>query len=170
MALNPFGKKTPASATGTEAQTIIETSAPEQATASKRPPAPARPGGRLGMLGGIFVACAAISAGLLVYQAREASLSALQLGAASELQALPGQMAKSGRLARLGESAALTELDQARTRFASLMQVLGEGGSHAGAMLPPLPASMQPLLQEQELILEAFADHRVDGGERLIHQ
>ncbi len=148
MALNPFGKKTPASATGTEAQTIIETSAPEQATASKRPPAPARPGGRLGMLGGIFVACAAISAGLLVYQAREASLSALQLGAASELQALPGQMAKSGRLARLGESAALTELDQARTRFASLMQVLGEGGSHAGAMLPPLPASMQPLLQE----------------------
>ena len=62
MALNPFGKKTPASATGTEAQTIIETSAPEQATASKRPPAPARPGGRLGMLGGIFVACAAISA------------------------------------------------------------------------------------------------------------
>ena len=150
MALNPFGRKDPASGTGTgtETQTIIETAPPVQASTSKPPAAPARPGGRLGLFGGLFVVCAAISAGLLVYQAREASLSALQLGAASELQALPGQMAKSGRLARLGESAALTELDQARTRFASLMQVLGEGGSHAGAMLPPLPASMQPLLQE----------------------
>ena len=44
-----------------------------------------------------------VSAGLLAYQAREASLSALQLGAASELQAMPGQMDKSARLARLGE-------------------------------------------------------------------
>ncbi|WP_454455178.1 methyl-accepting chemotaxis protein [Thauera phenylacetica] len=150
MALNPFGRKDPASGTGTEAQTIIETAPPVPASTSKpaAAPDPARPGGRLGMLGGIFVVCAAISAGLLVYQAREASLSALQLGAASELQALPGQMTQSARLARLGESDAVAELERTRTRFAGLMQTLGEGGSHAGAALPPLPASMQPLLQE----------------------
>ena len=29
---------------------------------------------------------------------------------------------------------------------------------------------LQPLLQQQQLVLEAFTDHRVDGGEGLIHQ
>ncbi len=148
MALNPFGKKAPASGAGTEAQTIIEPPASVQASASKPPAARARSGGRLGMLGSLFVACTAISAGLLAYQAREASLSALQLGAASELQALPGQMAKSARLARLGETGAVAELEQTRARFAGLLQTLGQGGDHAGATLPPLPASMQPLLQD----------------------
>ena len=49
-----------------------------------------------------------------------------------ELQALPGQMTQSARLARLGESDAVAELERTRTRFAGLMQTLGEGGSHAG--------------------------------------
>ncbi|MBV2262446.1 MAG: methyl-accepting chemotaxis protein [Thauera sp.] len=148
MALNPFGSKAPSPGAGTEAQTIIETSAPEQTVANKTPSAPARSGGRLGMLGGLFLACAAISAGLLAYQARDASLSALQLGAASELQALPGQLAGSARLVRLGEAGAATDLEQARVRFAGLLQTLDQGGSHAGATLPPLPTSMRPLLQD----------------------
>ena len=148
MALNPFGKKAPAPGAGTEAQTIIETSAPEQTVANKTPSPPARSGGRLGMLGGLFVACTAISAGLLAYQARDASLSALQLGAASELQVLPGQMARAARLARLGEPGAVADLEQTRARFADLLQTLGQGGGHAGATLPPLPASMRPLLQD----------------------
>ncbi|MBX3682462.1 MAG: methyl-accepting chemotaxis protein, partial [Thauera sp.] len=148
MALNPFGKKAPAPGAGTEAQTIIETSAPEHTVANKTPSPPARSGGRLGMLGGLFVACTAISAGLLAYQARDASLSALQLGAASELQVLPGQMARAARLARLGEPGAVADLEQTRARFADLLQTLGQGGGHAGATLPPLPASMRPLLQD----------------------
>ncbi|WP_273528091.1 methyl-accepting chemotaxis protein [Pseudomonas sp.] len=151
MALNLFGKKDPASGARIEAQTIIETSAPQQAAGTRPPPAAGRPGGRLGVLGGLFVVCAAVSAGLLAYQAREASLSALQLGAASELQAMPGQMDKSARLARLGEAGAITELEQIRARFDGLLQTLGQGGSYAGATLLPAPASMQTLLQELDL-------------------
>jgi len=151
MALNLFGKKDPASGARTEAQTIIETSAPQQAAGTRPPPVASRPGGRLGVLGGLFVVCAAVSAGLLAYQAREASLSALQLGAASELQAMPGQMDKSARLARLGEAGAITELEQIRARFDGLLQTLGQGGSYAGATLLPAPASMQTLLQELDL-------------------
>ena len=68
--------------------------------------------------------------------------------AASELQVLPGQMARAARLARLGEASAVADLEQTRARFASLLQTLGQGGSHCHATLPPLPASMRPLLQD----------------------
>lgn len=148
MALNPFAKKK-APTSSTEMSTIIETDVPRQ-QASAAPPntPPAQSGARLRGLGIVFLALAATTVGLLVFQGRQSALTALQVGAASELQTLSQQLAKSAQFVRFGDTAAVNELKRARERFGSLLQTLEQGGAHAGSTLPAAPETVRPLLQQ----------------------
>ncbi|MBP7442263.1 MAG: type IV pili methyl-accepting chemotaxis transducer N-terminal domain-containing protein [Thauera sp.] len=148
MALTLFAsKKTPAVAGGVETSTIIETS-PREPRSSAAAAAPASPaGGKLRAFGLLFALFAAGSAGLLVYQLRNSAQATLQVSAASELQTLSQQIAKSAQLARRGNAAAVTELKQTRARFAELLQTLDAGGPFAGTELPPVPGDARAPLQ-----------------------
>ena len=148
MALTLFAsKKTPAVAGGVETSTIIETS-PREPRSSAAAAAPASPaGGKLRAFGLLFALFAAGSAGLLVYQLRNSAQQTLQVSAASELQTLSQQIAKSAQLARRGNAAAVTELKQTRARFAELLQTLDAGGPFAGTELPPVPGDARAPLQ-----------------------
>jgi twitching motility protein PilJ len=147
MALKLFGTKAKTPDAGTESSTIIESAQPQPQPTPAGVPVAAPSGRGLRGLGALFVVFAAVSAGLLVFQAREAGFSALQVGAASELQALSQQIAKSAQLTRSGDAGAVTELQQTRARFGELLQTLQAGGPFAGSTLPPVPASVQPALQ-----------------------
>ena len=166
MALQLFGKKAKTPEAVTEMSTIIESAQPQPAPAGAPAPGPSASGLRgLGML---FVVCAAISGGLLVFQAREASLSALQVGAASELQALTQQIARSAQLASLGNAGEVAALQTTRSRFAELLDTLQQGGEYAGTRLSPASAGTRPQLQELEQAWRttaAQADNLVRQGE-----
>ena len=147
MALTLFAsKKTPAVAGGVETSTIIETSPREPRTAAATA-ALSPAGGKLRAFGLLFALFAASSAGLLVYQLRNSAHATLQVSAASELQTLSQQIAKSAQLARRGNAAAVTELKQTRARFAELLQTLDAGGPFAGTELPPVPGDARAPLQ-----------------------
>ena len=146
MALTLFAsKKTPAVAGGVETSTIIETSPREPRSAAAVAASPAS--GKLRAFGLLFALFAASSAGLLVYQLRNSAHATLQVSAASELQTLSQQIAKSAQLARRGNAAAVTELKQTRARFAELLQTLDAGGPFAGTELPPVPGDARAPLQ-----------------------
>ncbi len=146
MALKLFASKK-APAAGVETSTIIETS-PRQPAPAAAVAAPAAPvGGRLRAYGLLFAIFATGSAALLVYQLRSSALATLQVSAASELQTLSQQIAKSAQLARHGNAAAVTELKQTRARFTELLQTLDAGGPFAGTTLPPAPGETRPALQ-----------------------
>lgn len=146
MALTLFAsKKTPANAGGVETSTIIETSPREPRSAAAVAASPAS--GKLRAFGLLFALFAASSAGLLVYQLRNSAQATLQVSAASELQTLSQQIAKSAQLARRGDAAAVTELKQTRARFAELLQTLDAGGPFAGTELPPVPGDARAPLQ-----------------------
>ncbi|WP_345793150.1 methyl-accepting chemotaxis protein [Thauera sp. JM12B12] len=143
MGLKLFAsKKASTEASGMDSATIIETT-PRAAAPAASVGASA---GKLRGLGALFVLFAAASAGLLVYQTRESALAALQVSAASELQTLSQQIAKSAQLVRGGNAPAIGELEQTRTRFGELLQTLETGGSFAGDMLPPVPAPARAAL------------------------
>lgn len=146
MALKIFAsKQARADAGAAETPTIIET--------GERQPAPAKAavsaagGGRLRTFGLLFAVFASASAGMLLYQMRESAHTTLQVGAASELQTLSQQIAKAAQLARRGNAAAVTELEQTRSRFAGLLQTLDAGGSFSGVALPPVRGETRPALQ-----------------------
>ena len=146
MALTLFAsKKAPANAGGVETSTIIETSPREPRSAAAAVASPAS--GKLRAFGLLFALFAASSAGLLVYQLRNSAQATLQVSAASELQTLSQQIAKSAQLARRGNAAAVTELKQTRARFAELLQTLDAGGPFAGTELPPVPGDARAPLQ-----------------------
>ena len=146
MALTLFAsKKTPAVAGGVETSTIIETSPREPRSAAAAVASPAS--GKLRAFGLLFALFAASSAGLLVYQLRNSAQATLQVSAASELQTLSQQIAKSAQLARRGNAAAVTELKQTRARFAELLQTLDAGGSSVPAKGPPVPGDARAPLQ-----------------------
>ena len=150
MALTLFAsKKTPAVAGGVETSTIIETSPREPRSSADAAAAAALSpaGGKLRAFGLLFALFAASSAGLLVYQLRNSAHATLQVSAASELQTLSQQIAKSAQLARRGDAAAVTELKQTRARFAELLQTLDAGGPFAGTELPPVPGDARAPLQ-----------------------
>jgi twitching motility protein PilJ len=166
MALKLFGKKAKTPDAVTEMSTIIENAQPQPAPAGAPAPGPSASG--LRGLGALFVVFAAISGGLLVFQAREASLAALQIGAASELQALSQQIARSAQLASLGNAGEAGALQATRSRFTELLDTLQHGGAYAGTRLSPASAGTRPQLQELEQAWQttaAQADNLVRQGE-----
>jgi twitching motility protein PilJ len=163
MALKLFAsKKAPADAGGVETSTIIETSPRQPRTA----PAPGPTSGKLRAFGLLFALFAASSAGLLVYQMRESAHATLQVSAASELQTLSQQIAKSAQLARRGNTAAVTELKQTRARFTELLQTLEAGGAVSGADLPPVAGDARPALQA---LGEAWKQTAASTGQLVEH-
>lgn len=144
MALKLFAsKKAPAIAGSVETSTIIETSPRQPRPTTHTAPA----SGKLRAFGLLFALLAATSAGLLIYQMRHSAHTTLQVGAASELQTLSQQIAKSAQLARRGNAAAVSELKQTRARFTELMQTLEAGGTFSGVDLPPVPGDARAPLQ-----------------------
>lgn len=103
----------------------------------------------LGLLSGLLVL---ITIGLLFYQGQQATTATLYIASAGELQTLSQQIAKSGQLAIQGREAGFTELQQARNRFAALLEGLTSGGQVSGGQVPPSPASVAPQLAALEEI------------------
>ena len=162
MALKLFAskKETPPDLAGTESSTIIDIGTPRNA------PAPAAAEGsltaRLSRLGIVFAILATTSVGLLVHQGRQAADATLQVSAASELQTLSQQIAKSAQLALRGNQAAIAELDVARNRYSALLQALEEGGTVGGTRLPAAPSAIRPQLQQ---LGEAWRPTERNSGE-----
>src|SRR5690606_30304878 len=66
----------------------------------------------------------------------------------SELQTLSQQLARSAQMVRFGDAGSIAELNSTRTRFASLLQTLDEGGTYGDAILPPVPETVRPQLEQ----------------------
>ncbi|WP_435751347.1 methyl-accepting chemotaxis protein [Thauera sp. AutoDN2] len=151
MALNLFTKKNAAPGS-TEESTILETGAPRRTPASDTKPVPERSGSDLRGLGMMLAALVIATIGLLVYQGRTSSLNTLQVSASSELQTLSQQLARSAQMVRFGDAGSIAELNSTRARFASLLQTLDEGGTYGDAILPPVPETVRPQLEQLEAV------------------
>ena len=166
MALNfSFGKKdqfadgTPAADT-----TLLDLGSAAAPPAAGRAPALRPVADRLRRLGVAFGALALLTTGLVVYQGRESANATAHVAAVGEMQMLSQQIAKSAQRALRGDAAAFTELEGGRTRFASLLGALAQGGELDGASVPAVPAALHGRL---DAVAETWRI-TAEGTERLL--
>lgn len=126
--------------------TIMDTAAPAAKVAAIAPAASSVTD-RLRRMGLVFGVLALATAGLAIYQARQSTNATLHVTAASEMQMLSQQIAKSAQLALRGNAGAFTELQDGRARFTGLLQTLDQGGSIDGSSVPPVPDGVRPQLE-----------------------
>ncbi|ENO89408.1 methyl-accepting chemotaxis protein [Thauera linaloolentis] len=143
MALRLFGKK----AADNDSATIIETTPIHNAALAQAGSARPATGSGIRTYGILFGIFAAATAGLVAYQQRESASATLQVSASSEMQMLSQQIAKSAQTALRGNNAAFAELGTSRSRFATLLQALGQGGDIDGTGIPPVQASIRPQIE-----------------------
>jgi twitching motility protein PilJ len=86
----------------------------------------------------IFIALAALTAGLMIYQNWLISRVAHRVAITGELQALTQQVAKAGQLALQGQSDAFSELKTSQTRFRVLTEALGQNSDPQDVLAPLL--------------------------------
>ncbi len=97
-------------------------------------------------LGTVFAVLALVTAALAVYQGRRSADATWHVAAATEMQMLSQQVAKAAQQALLGNAGAFAELQAGRSRFASLVQTLREGGDLDDAHVPAIPDAVRPQL------------------------
>ncbi|MBS0545541.1 MAG: type IV pili methyl-accepting chemotaxis transducer N-terminal domain-containing protein [Proteobacteria bacterium] len=97
-------------------------------------------------LGMTFAVLALLTAALAIYQGRRSADATSHVAAATEMQMLSQQVAKAAQQALLGNAGAFAELQAGRSRFASLVQALREGGEVDDARMPAIPDAVRPQL------------------------
>jgi twitching motility protein PilJ len=133
--------------------------------AASPPTAALRPvADRLRRLGVAFGALALLTTGLVVYQGRESANATAHVAAVGEMQMLSQQIAKSAQLALRGDAAAFAELEGGRTRFASLLGALEQGGDFHGVSVPAVPAALRERL---DAVAETWRITAEDSGRLL---
>ena len=148
-----LGKKKTVPAESASDTTILEThDTPPPAAAkgsSGSEPQQARPvAERLRNLGALFTVLVLLTAGLLVYQGRQAGHATTYVASAGEMQMLSQQIAKAAQLSLQGNAQAFSELRQASARFGMLLRALTQGGEIDDRSVPASPDAAQPALQK----------------------
>ena len=165
-----FGKKKKAAPADIPSDTtILESSAP--------PPRSNTPGSaaqgerpvteRIRNLGVVFALLVVVTAGLLIYQGRQATHATTYVAAAGEMRMLSQQIAKAAQLSLQGNAEAFGELRQASARFSTLLRALTQGGEIDGTAVPASPAGTQDAIQA---LTEVWRKTEQDTGQLLSEQ
>ena len=103
-------------------------------------------GRRLPVLAGLLAFVILADAGLVVYDAREATFNTLYVAAVGKIRMLSQRLAKAAQQASQGNAIAFKQLRESRDEFAAVVQQLESGGNVGGVSLPATPQHVRPQL------------------------
>jgi twitching motility protein PilJ len=103
-------------------------------------------GRRLKVLVGLLAVLLLIDAGVVVYDARQATFNALYIAAVGKIRMLSQRLAKAAQQASQGNREAFKQLRDSRDEFSALVSLLANGGLSGGVTLPPTPQRVRPAL------------------------
>src|SRR5438477_4034268 len=103
-------------------------------------------GRRLPFLAGLLAFVILADAGLVVYDAREATFNTLYVAAVGKIRRLSQRLAKAAQQASQGNAVAFKQLRESRDEFAAVVQLLESGGTASGVSLPATPQQVRPQL------------------------
>jgi twitching motility protein PilJ len=102
---------------------------------------------RLRLLVGVLALLLVLDAGIVVFDARQATFDTIYVATVGKLRMLSQRLAKAAQQASQGNREAFKQLRESRDEFAALVKLLAAGGASAGGVdLPPTPASVRPVL------------------------
>src|SRR5690348_12832024 len=108
-------------------------------------------GRRLPVLATLLAVLMLLDAGVVVYDAREATFDTIYVAMAGKLRMLSQRLAKSAQQASQGNREAFKQLHDSREEFASLVKLLATGGvATGGVSIPATPAAVRPSLRALE--------------------
>src|SRR5947207_12927385 len=107
-------------------------------------------GRRIPFLAALLACVILADAGLVVYDAREATFNTLYVAAVGKIRMLSQRLAKAAHQASQGNREAFKQLRDSRDEFAATVTLLTAGGSASGVALPPTPNSVRPQLAALE--------------------
>ncbi|HYL88812.1 MAG TPA: methyl-accepting chemotaxis protein [Burkholderiales bacterium] len=108
-----------------------------------------RLGGRrlpLPLLAALLALLILVDAGLVVYDAREATFNTLYVAAVGKIRMLSQRLAKAAQQASQGNASAFRQLRDSRDEFGTLVQLLESGGPASGVTLPATPRGVRTQL------------------------
>ena len=85
-------------------------------------------GRRLPTLAALLALLIVLDAGLVVYDAREATFNTVYVATVGKIRMLSQRLAKAAQQASQGNAAAFTQLRESRDEFAAAVQLLESGG------------------------------------------
>ena len=99
---------------------------------------------------GALIFVLALSAVVVVVDARQGSFGAIYSASVGKIRMLSQRLAKAAQLASRGSDEAFKQLRGSRDEFAALVKLLTAGGAAGDVNLPPTPASVRPVLEALE--------------------
>src|SRR6267142_681253 len=102
--------------------------------------------GRKAFLAALLALLILIDAGVVTYDAREATFNTLYVAAVGKIRMLSQRLAKAAQQASQGNHEAFKQLRESRDEFSALVNLLAAGGLTGGVSLPPTPESVRPML------------------------
>ena len=99
---------------------------------------------------GALIFVLALSAVVVVVDARQGSFGAIYSASVGKIRMLSQRLAKAAQLASRGSDEAFKQLRSSRDEFAALVKLLTAGGAAGDVNLPPTPASVRPVLEALE--------------------
>src|SRR6266850_6180174 len=103
-------------------------------------------GRRLPFLAGLLALLILIDAGVVIYDAREATFNTLYVAAVGKIRMLSQRLAKAAQQASQSNAVAFKQLRESRDEFAAVVQLLESGGNASGVSLPATPQHVRPQL------------------------
>src|SRR5882672_4508628 len=103
-------------------------------------------GRRLPLLATLLAFLILIDAGVVIYDAREATFNTLYVAAVGKIRMLSQRLAKAAQQASQGNAVAFKQLRESRDAFAAVVQLLESGGNASGVSLPATPQHVRPQL------------------------
>src|SRR5690348_8544951 len=108
-------------------------------------------GRRLPILATLLAVLLLVDAGVVVYDAREATFDTLYVATAGKLRMLSQRLAKAAQQASQGNREAFKQLRDSRDEFAAAVRLLAVGGTASGGItLPATPTAVRPRLTALE--------------------
>jgi twitching motility protein PilJ len=107
-------------------------------------------GRRLPLLAGLLALLILIDAGVVVFDAREATFNTVYVAAVGKIRMLSQRLAKAAQQASQGNGEAFKQLRDSRDEFAAVVTLLTAGGATSGVTLPPTPERVRPALSALE--------------------
>ena len=99
---------------------------------------------------GALIFVLALSAVVVVVDARQGSFGTIYIASVGKIRMLSQRLAKAAQLASRGSDEAFKQLRGSRDEFAALVKLLTAGGAAGDVNLPPTPASVRPVLEALE--------------------
>src|SRR5262245_45130442 len=104
-------------------------------------------GRRLQVLIVLLVTLLLVDAGVVWYDARQATFGTIYIATVGKIRMLSQRLAKAAQQASQGNLEAFKQLRDSRDEFASLVKLLAEGGSAGGTSVPATSSAARPALE-----------------------